>query len=66
MNDPRIVRCSCCDGEGRIRWPSRQFDNCGNEMEHDEECEACEGTGSEIIETEPIRMEELPCGAFPE
>jgi hypothetical protein len=60
MSSPRIVLCTCCGSEGRIYIESYQRDEYGNAMERVEECEACEGTGGEIIETEPIVMEDLP------
>lgn len=59
MCNARVILCEACGSEGRIRWGSRQFDNYGNEMEHDEPCPYCEGTGGEIIETQPIEMEDL-------
>lgn len=58
MNDPRIVPCQCCGSEGRIydkyyTWQDGWIDRDIGP------CEACEGTGGEIIETEPITMEDL-------
>lgn len=53
MTDPRIVPCDRCGSEGRLY--SGQYEDerdCG-------ECPVCEGTGGEIIETEPIEMEDL-------
>lgn len=54
MTDPRIVPCDYCQAEGRIyRGQYEDERDCG-------ECPVCEGTGSEIIEAEPIEMEDLP------
>ena len=53
MSDPRIVWCEWCGSEGRIY--RGQYDDerdCG-------QCPACDGTGFEVIETQPIEMEDL-------
>lgn len=55
MTDPRIVPCDHCQTEGRIY--SGQYEDerdCGP-------CPVCEGTGGEIIETEPITLDDLAC-----
>lgn len=53
MNDPRIIPCQHCGSEGRLY--ARQYED-----ERDVgECPVCEGTGGEIIETEPITLEDL-------
>lgn len=61
MADVRIVLCGACGSEGRIYWRSYRCDEYGNEMERSEPCNCCEGTGGEIIEVEPIELEDLPC-----
>jgi hypothetical protein len=62
MSDPRIIPCECCGTEGRIYV--LDFNHChetgGGWGERDiGSCEACEGTGGEIIETQPITFEDL-------
>lgn len=55
MSDPRIWPCQWCGSEGRIyRGYSNDPDpqDCGP-------CEACEGTGGELIETESVEMDDL-------
>ena len=53
MNDPRIVLCEACGSEGRIyRGQYEDERDCGP-------CPVCDGTGGEIIETQPIEMEDL-------
>ena len=53
LPEVRLVLCSACGSEGRV---IRHF--CGDD--HDEgPCPVCEGTGSEIVEVEPIDMEDL-------
>ena len=51
----RIILCRRCGSEGRtlVAWPG-QYDpvDCGP-------CPQCEATGSEIVEVEPIEMEDL-------
>lgn len=55
MTDPRIVPCEYCGSEGRI------YVGHGNDPHprDDGPCPACEGTGSEIIETEPVALDDL-------
>lgn len=53
--DVRIILCRTCESEGRtlMAWPGQYNPvDCGP-------CPVCEGTGSEIIEVEPIKMEDL-------
>ena len=53
MANERIICCETCGGEGQIY---------GGEYEDERDCgpcEVCEGTGGEIIETQPIEMEDL-------
>jgi hypothetical protein len=57
--DPRIVPCEHCGSEGRI------YEGYGNDP-HPRDCGpclVCEGTGGEIIETEPITLEDLALSA---
>jgi hypothetical protein len=53
-----------CDGEGhlyqRIGWHSPEFGGQWQEEEEVGRCPYCDGTGREIIEVEPIEMEDLP------
>lgn len=53
--DPRIWPCQWCGSEGRI------YSGHPNDPDPRDEgaCEACDGTGLEVIETEPIEMEDL-------
>lgn len=53
MNSPRVVLCEACGSEGRIY--------CGQyEDERDTgPCPWCEGTGGELIETQPITLADL-------
>jgi hypothetical protein len=59
MSSPRIVLCEACGSEGRIYrgWYEDERD-CGP-------CPYCDGTGGEVIETQPIDLEDLDamCGA---
>lgn len=55
MSDPRVWPCQWCGSEGRIYSGHPNDPNPRDEGP----CEACEGTGGEIIETEPIEMEDL-------
>lgn len=49
----RIINCECCGGEGRdLRGSGPDPIDYG-------ECTVCEGTGRELIEVEPIEMEDL-------
>lgn len=53
MCNERIIPCEACQSEGRIlRGQYEDERDCGP-------CPYCEGTGGEIIETEPIEMEDL-------
>lgn len=53
MTDPRIVPCEYCHSEGR--------DLRGNGPEPIDygPCIVCEGSGGEIVETQPIEFEDL-------
>ena len=58
--DVRIVVCEACGGEGRRYVISGCERETGYPLEHDcGPCPYCEGTGGEIIEVEPIEMEDL-------
>lgn len=54
MCDHRIVLCEHCGSEGRIY---RGHANDPNPRD-DGPCPVCEGTGYEVVTTEPITMEE--------
>lgn len=61
MTDPRIVPCEACGSEGRV-LTSRYGGNDPDTIDLGP-CPWCEGTGGEIIETDPIEMEDLnACG----
>lgn len=54
MTDYRIIPCEYCGSEGRILrgHPNDPYPrDCGP-------CPVCEGTGSEVIEVEPLTMDE--------
>jgi hypothetical protein len=52
--DHRIVACEACGTEGRI------FHGNGDKpWDYVEECPYCDGTGGEIITTQPIEMADL-------
>ena|SRR5258708_684000 len=54
IDDLRIVACEACGTEGRI------YHGDGDKPWHYlEECPYCEGTGGEIITTQPIEMADL-------
>lgn len=53
--DFRIKPCEHCQSEGRILrcgWYVWEEVDCG-------ECPVCEGTGMEMIETEPVEEQEI-------
>jgi Zn finger protein HypA/HybF involved in hydrogenase expression len=53
MCDPRIILCENCQSEGRIyRGQFEDERDCG-------ECPVCDGTGSVVIETESIEIDDL-------
>jgi len=55
MNNHRVVPCEACGAEGRVFVTiSGQWDS-----EDRGPCPYCEGTGGEIIETQPIEMTDL-------
>lgn len=57
---PIIVLCECCGSEGRIYRRASWLDSDAGPGEIDDgPCEACDGTGREMIEGEPITMEDL-------
>jgi hypothetical protein len=53
MCDIRIIGCVACDGEGRIYEGEFDEERCIGD------CPYCEGTGGEIVTTEPITLEDL-------
>jgi hypothetical protein len=53
MSDPRIVPCEACGSEGRV-YRGQDERDCGP-------CPACDGTGGEIVETEPVTLDDLRC-----
>lgn len=55
MKEPRIILCEHCGSEGRIYSGHPNDPNPRDEGP----CQVCHGTGSEIIETEPIEIEDL-------
>ena len=58
MTDPRIVQCSACDGEGRLYEADCDWQHGPGERDIGP-CDQCEGTGGEIIDTQPIELEDL-------
>jgi hypothetical protein len=69
VSDPRIVGCETCRTEGILRHFTHSYIDHRNggivECGSEEDCPWCEGTGGEIIETQPITLEDLevyaPC-----
>jgi hypothetical protein len=64
MDSSRIIPCTHCGSEGRLYVRCIAYEpGCGHAHSwgerDDGECPVCHGTGSEIIETEPITMEDL-------
>lgn len=55
MSDPRIVPCTRCGSEGRLYSGPANDPNPRDEGP----CPVCEGTGGEIIETEPVTLDDL-------
>ncbi len=55
MTDYRIILCEACSSEGRVYRGHANDPNPRDEGP----CPACEGTGGEIIETQPIELEDL-------
>lgn len=54
MDDIRIVLCEACGSEGRI-----YHGDGSHRMDWVELCPYCEGTGGEMIEVEPIDLEDI-------
>jgi hypothetical protein len=52
--DHRIVPCEACGTEGRV-----YHGNGDKPWDYVEECPYCDGTGGEIITTQPIEMADL-------
>lgn len=63
MSNFRIVECAACGGEGRILVSGWVYEHgCGvphRDLLDDGRCDLCDGTGGEIIETEPVTLEDL-------
>jgi hypothetical protein len=61
--DFRIVGCEACGTEGRVQHITHTYVDFRNggivECGWEEDCEACEGTGGEIIPVEPITLDDL-------
>lgn len=56
--DVRLVNCEACGTEGRI-IRERRFPGCAPEEIDEGPCPYCEDTGGEIIDVQPIEMEDL-------
>jgi hypothetical protein len=52
-DSPRIIGCETCDTEGRI------LRGAGPDPKDYGPCPVCDGTGGEIIRTEPVTLEDL-------
>lgn len=64
----RIVLCEACAGEGTEMVPRTWLESHGEwitDLVPDGPCPDCEGTGGEIIETEPIDLDDLRIMAGP-
>lgn len=58
-NDCRVVACEACGTEGRLYVTNYDASQgCWGERDIGP-CPYCDGTGGEIIETQPIEMEDL-------
>lgn len=57
MADERIVPCEACGSEGRILTAN------GNDPDSTDHgpCQHCEGTGGQIIETQPVEQADFEC-----
>ena len=55
----RVVCCTVCGSEGVLTYSTSYMDEYGNPMERVERCDACEGTGGEVIETQPIDQQDI-------
>jgi hypothetical protein len=64
IEDHRTVPCEACGTEGRIYVADWTYDRNAGGMVPDQRdtgpCPWCEGTGGEIILTQPIELEDLP------
>lgn len=59
MGNERVIPCRTCDSEGRIyRGLYEDERDCGP-------CPDCEATGGEIIETDPVELDDLPVVSEP-
>lgn len=55
MSDERIIPCQACGSEGR-RYSGHPNDP---DPVDNGPCEVCEGTGGEIIETQPVTLDDI-------
>ena len=53
MGNERIVLCETCQSEGRILRGAEP------EPTDNGPCPVCDGTGEEIIETQPVELDDL-------
>lgn len=58
MCDVRLILCEYCGSEGRIYGSRSGHQNDPDTIDRGP-CAACEGTGRELIEVEPITLEDL-------
>jgi hypothetical protein len=59
MSNERIVLCEACGSEGHLYEWTSALDTWGQPLQDISKCPWCEGTGGEIIETQPIELEDL-------
>jgi hypothetical protein len=59
MCNTRIIVCDECGGDGGWVYPVSFDPFTGRIGEQRQECFACEGTGQNEIEVEPIELEDL-------
>lgn len=58
MTDVRLVLCEHCGSEGRLYRTRSGHPNDPDTIDRGP-CAECEGTGRELIEVEPIELEDL-------
>ena len=62
IEDHRVVLCEACGSEGRIYVKDWDYDRESGDYYGERDtgpCPWCEGTGGEIILTQPITLEDL-------